>query len=32
MDHLERAGRIEQTFAGGPFVKRERWLLGAGGR
>lgn len=26
-DHLERLGRIEQTFHGGAFIRRERWLL-----
>lgn len=26
-DHLEKAGRIEQTFHGGPFIKRSRWML-----
>ncbi len=26
-DHLERQGKCGQTFAGGPFVRRERWLL-----
>ena len=26
-DHLERTGKIEQTFQGGPFIKRKRWLL-----
>jgi hypothetical protein len=26
-DHLERRGLCEQTFEGGPFIRRERWLL-----
>jgi ferredoxin len=26
-DHLERRGRVDQTFAGGPFIRRPRWLL-----
>ncbi len=26
-DHLERRGRVECNFKGGPFIKRERWLL-----
>jgi ferredoxin len=26
-DHLEKQGSIEQTFEGGPFIKRKRWLL-----
>ena len=26
-DHLEKRGKIEQTFHGGPFIKRPRWLL-----
>ena len=26
-DHLEKRGKIEQTFEGGPFIKRPRWLL-----
>lgn len=26
-NHLEKAGRIEQTFRGGEFIKRPRWLL-----
>ena len=26
-DHLERLGKCGQTFAGGPFIRRERWLL-----
>ncbi len=32
MDHLERTERIEQTFQGGPFIKRPRWLLDVRGR
>lgn len=27
-DHLERKGASEQTFEGGAFIRRERWLLG----
>lgn len=30
-NHLERKGRIEQTFHGGDFIKRPRWLLSEGG-
>jgi len=26
-DHMERRGLCEQTFEGGPFIRRERWLL-----
>lgn len=26
-NHLEKRGRIEQTFAGGEFIKRPRWIL-----
>ena len=26
-DHLEKTGRIDQTFENGAFVKRERWSL-----
>ncbi|MCP4645564.1 MAG: hypothetical protein GY851_34285 [bacterium] len=26
-DHLEKTGGCQQTFEGGPFVKRDRWLL-----
>lgn len=26
-NYLERAGRIEQTFHGGEFIKRPRWML-----
>jgi len=26
-DRLERAGKCDQTFEGGPFIRRERWLL-----
>ncbi|HBE02985.1 MAG TPA: hypothetical protein DC049_11005 [Spirochaetia bacterium] len=26
-NHLEKKGTIEQTFKGGDFIKRERWLL-----
>jgi ferredoxin len=26
-DRLERAGMCEQTFKGGPFIRRPRWLL-----
>ncbi|NUQ01527.1 MAG: hypothetical protein HUU35_16910 [Armatimonadetes bacterium] len=26
-DRLERAGKSEQTFRGGRFIKRDRWLL-----
>jgi hypothetical protein len=32
MDYLERHGLIEQTFHGGPFIRRPRWLLDARGR
>jgi ferredoxin len=28
-DHLERRGLCEQTFEGGEFIKRPRWLLRA---
>ncbi len=35
-DRLERAGKCGQTFEGGRFIKRKRWILphtaGAGGR
>lgn len=31
-NELEKLGRIEQTFKGGPFVKRPRWLLDAAGK
>lgn len=31
-NHLEKQKRIEQTFAGGEFIKRPRWLLDAEGR
>ncbi|HIE50573.1 MAG TPA: epoxyqueuosine reductase [Armatimonadetes bacterium] len=27
LDHLERLGRLGQTFHTGPFIKRPRWLL-----
>jgi len=30
--YLEQHDQIEQTFHGGPFVKRPRWLLDAEGR
>lgn len=26
-NHLEKTGRIEQSFAGGQFIKRPRWAL-----
>lgn len=26
-DRLERTGKCEQTFKGGRFIKRPRWLL-----
>jgi hypothetical protein len=26
-NHVEKRGRVEQTFENGPFVKRPRWLL-----
>ncbi len=26
-NHLEKQGRIEQTFAGGEFIRRPRWQL-----
>jgi len=26
-NHLEKRGKIKQTFNGGEFIKRERWLL-----
>ncbi|NLS77501.1 MAG: hypothetical protein GXY76_09610 [Chloroflexi bacterium] len=26
-DHLEKRGLIEQTFEGGEFIKRKRWIL-----
>jgi hypothetical protein len=28
-DHLERKGEIGQSFEGGPFIRRPRWLLPA---
>lgn len=31
-DHLEQSGRVEQTFHGGRFIKRKRWMLDAEGR
>jgi len=31
-DYLERQGAIEQKFAGGPFIRRSRWLLDQSGR
>ena len=31
-NYLEKHDQIEQTFRGGPFVKRPRWLLDAQGR
>lgn len=31
-DYLERHNMIEQTFKGGPFIRRKRWLLDAGGK
>jgi len=31
-DYLEKNSLIEQTFRGGPFIKRPRWLLGKNGR
>lgn len=27
MNHMEGKGSCEQTFEGGPFIKRQRWLL-----
>jgi len=32
MDFLERGGHVEQTFHGGPFIKRPRWELDAAGQ
>ena len=29
---LEKRGEIEQTFEGGPFIKRPRWLLDPAGK
>ena len=26
-DYLENAGAVEQTFLGGPFIRRKRWML-----
>jgi len=31
-NYLEKKGKVEQTFHGGPFIKRPRWLLDSGGR
>jgi ferredoxin len=30
-NYLEKKGKIEQTFNGGEFIKRPRWLLSSGG-
>jgi hypothetical protein len=30
-NYLEKSGRIEQTFHGGAFIKRPRWMLSTGG-
>lgn len=30
-NYLEKTRQIEQTFKGGPFIRRPRWLLDAGG-
>jgi ferredoxin len=30
-NYLEEHGKVEQTFHGGPFIKRPRWLLSCGG-
>lgn len=30
-NHLERKNKIEQTFHGGEFIKRPRWMLSDGG-
>jgi hypothetical protein len=27
----EKQGKVEQTFEGGPFIKRPRWLLDPAG-
>ena len=32
MEHLEKVGRIDQTFKGGPFIKRSRWLFTPAGK
>ena len=32
MHYLEGRGDIEQTFHGGPFIKRPRWILDCSGR
>lgn len=32
MHYLEGRGEVEQTFAGGPFIRRPRWQLDAEGR
>jgi hypothetical protein len=26
-DYLENAGAVEQSFLGGPFIRRKRWML-----
>jgi hypothetical protein len=31
-NHLEKTGRVEQTFQGGEFIRRPRWLLDAEGK
>ncbi|HEY3414642.1 MAG TPA: hypothetical protein VGM51_16505 [Armatimonadota bacterium] len=31
-NYLEKKGRIEQTFHGGEFINRPRWLLSSGGQ
>jgi hypothetical protein len=31
-NYLEKNGLIEQTFKGGPFIRRPRWLLDAEGK
>lgn len=31
-NHLEQCGRVEQTFRGGEFIRRPRWLLDPAGQ
>ena len=31
-NHLEKRGEVEQTFKGGEFIKRPRWLLDTAGK
>ena len=32
MHYLEKGGHVEQTFKGGPFIRRPRWNLDASGK